>query len=148
MGLDMYLEARQYISSYDENGKKIQESIGNIMSDVNGMNITNIVCEAMYWRKANAIHLWFVNNVQAGNDDCGNYYVRRNDLENLLSDINQVLDNPETASTIMPTSSGFFFGSVEYDDYYFENLRTTRDRLEELLSPKFNSWEFYYHSSW
>lgn len=27
--------------------------------------------EAIYWRKFNAVHRWFVNNVQGGKDDCG-----------------------------------------------------------------------------
>lgn len=35
---------------------------------------------AMYWRKANAIHNWFVQNVQSGNDDCGHYDVSKDDL--------------------------------------------------------------------
>lgn len=36
---------------------------------------------AIYWRKANAIHNWFVANVQGGNDDCGRYDV---DVEQLV----------------------------------------------------------------
>ena len=28
-----------------------------------------------YWRKANQIHNWFVQNVQGGEDDCGIYEV-------------------------------------------------------------------------
>ena len=36
------------------------------------------------WRKANAIHNWFVENVQDGVDDCGIYEVSKEDLENLL----------------------------------------------------------------
>jgi hypothetical protein len=29
----------------------------------------------MYWRKANHIHAWFVDNIQDGEDDCGEYRV-------------------------------------------------------------------------
>jgi hypothetical protein len=36
-----------------------------------------------YWRKANQIHKWFVDNVQDGKDDCGTYYVRPSQLEAL-----------------------------------------------------------------
>lgn len=37
-----------------------------------------------YWRKANQIHNWFVENVQYGNDDCGIYEVTKDQLEELL----------------------------------------------------------------
>ena len=43
------------------------------------------ICEDVgYWRKANHIHKWFVDNVQDGEDDCGNYEVSQEQLEELL----------------------------------------------------------------
>ena len=36
------------------------------------------------WRKANAIHKWFVKNIQKGNDNCKEYYVSKENLEDLL----------------------------------------------------------------
>lgn len=39
--------------------------------------------EIMYWRKANAVHKWFVDNVQGGEDDCGYYLVTKEQLEQL-----------------------------------------------------------------
>ena len=36
------------------------------------------------WRKANAIHNWFVENVQEGVDDCDVYEVSKEQLESLL----------------------------------------------------------------
>lgn len=41
--------------------------------------------EIGYWRKANAIHKWFVDNVQDGEDDCGYYEVNKEQLEELLN---------------------------------------------------------------
>jgi hypothetical protein len=43
-----------------------------------------IIDQVGYWRKANAIHKWFVDTVQDGVDDCGSYEVSKNDLEQLL----------------------------------------------------------------
>lgn len=43
-----------------------------------------------YWRKANAIHQWFVDNVQDGNDDCKPYEVTKEDLETLLETAKKV----------------------------------------------------------
>ena len=37
-----------------------------------------------YWRKANAIHKWFVDNVQDGVDNCNSYEVSKGQLEQLL----------------------------------------------------------------
>lgn len=46
----------------------------------------NYICEWVGdWRKANAIHKWFVDNVQDGEDDCGYYEVDKEQLEDLLS---------------------------------------------------------------
>lgn len=44
-----------------------------------------------YWRKANAIHAWFVENVQNGVDDCGMYIVRRDQLEELKEACERVI---------------------------------------------------------
>lgn len=44
-----------------------------------------------YWRKANAVHAWFVKNVQDGVDDCGQYPVRRQKLEELSELCQRVL---------------------------------------------------------
>ena len=44
-----------------------------------------------YWRKANAIHRWFVQNVQDGVDDCGTYIVTREQLEQLKAACERVL---------------------------------------------------------
>ncbi len=102
--------------------------------------------EVMYWRKANSIHRWFVENVQDGVDDCGKYLVTEDHLQQLLNDVLVVLDDEDEAEEVLPTQSGFFFGSTEYDDYYFEQLKDTRDCLLKILSDK--EQPYYYQSSW
>lgn len=148
MGLDMYLSARMYLSEYSEDGSRIQKVIRDNVPEINDMTPNYINAEAMYWRKANAIHQWFVNNVQDGEDNCGRYYVDRSSLQELLDIVNQVIADPEQASILLPTTNGFFFGGTEYDEWYFDNLNYTRDRLTELLDSKYDNWEFEYHSSW
>lgn len=49
-----------------------------------------------YWRKANAIHAWFVENVQNGVDDCGTYLVTREQLEALKTACETVLSKVQT----------------------------------------------------
>ena len=45
---------------------------------------SRIMEQVGYWRKANAIHNWFVKNVQEGVDDCKDYYVSLESLKELL----------------------------------------------------------------
>ena len=56
------------------------------------MSVMDAMEEVGYWRKANQIHGWFVKNIQGGVDDCGYYKVSKQDVEELLSLCNQVLD--------------------------------------------------------
>ena len=108
-----------------------------------------VTAEAAYWRKANAIHAWFVDNVQDGEDDCGHYPVYREQLAELADVCDKVLEDPSQANELLPTQSGFFFGSTEYDEWYRRNLEYTRDRIRALLdNPQLEGWEFQYHSSW
>ena len=45
-----------------------------------------------YWRKANEIHYWFVQNVQGGEDDCGNYEVSQSKLIELREICQKVIN--------------------------------------------------------
>jgi len=97
--------------------------------------------------KTNQIHMWFVNNVQKENDDCGTYEVTQHDLLTLRNDCVRVLEDNSLAAKLLPTSAGFFFGSTEYEDYYFDTLKDTIEILDKALalSPQ---WEIEYRSSW
>ena len=51
------------------------------------------ICEHVgYWRKANAVHKWFVDHVQNGEDDCAYHReVKKEDLEDLRDACEKVL---------------------------------------------------------
>ena len=102
-----------------------------------------------YWRKANAIHNWFVINVQDGEDDCAYYEVSRGQLEKLLDICNIIMSNPDVASEYLPTQSGFFFGSTEYDEWYMQDIKTTIEILTNVLeTTDFNNQIVTYRASW
>lgn len=147
MGLDMYLDRKKYIWDKEKDNLKISGVEG-----VKANKVKYITEEVMYWRKANAIHKWFVDNVQEGNDDCKEYYVTIEDLEKLLGVIETILKSKARcviAEELLPNESGFFFGSTEYDEYYFEDLKETVKGLKTIIKDNTNSgWEFYYNSSW
>ena len=152
MGLDMYLHRQNYVKNWDfmkpaerhtvsiKKGKKTRD-------DIKPERIAYVTEEVGYWRKFNALHSWFVENVQNGDDNCGEYYVDRKLLEKLLEDMKSINNDKNIAEKVLPTSSGFFFGGTEYDDYYFSEIQRTIQLLEELLAEK-SDGQFYYTSSW
>lgn len=101
-----------------------------------------------YWRKANAIHQWFVDNCQNGEDDCREAYVSREQLEELKKFCEMVLENNALAEEFLPTVSGFFFGTTEYDEWYFNDLKLTVEIIDRVLTKVPTDWDFAYGSSW
>lgn len=105
--------------------------------------------EIAYWRKANQIHKWFVDNVQNGVDDCGKYEVSTEQLQKLYDVVNEVTYENEKALSLLPPQTGFFFGTYTLDDWYFSNLEHTRQVLKDILKgDKTPPSKIYYQSSW
>jgi hypothetical protein len=149
MGLDMYLNKKVYVGAEYEhrnvtgvisifsNGEQIPVNFGNVLS---------IEERAGYWRKANAIHQWFVDNVQDGKDECQESYLPIKDAQRLLDTVNAVLEDHDKAAELLPTQNGFFFGGTEYNEYYFDDLRHTKEIMESVVADA--DGEYYYQSSW
>jgi hypothetical protein len=159
MGLDMYLEARRYVSGYKHSGEEENELFRQIvdavdMGEIHDERFATVSVNVAYWRKANAIHDWFVREVQDGEDDCKTYFVSREKLMELEELCRRVVQSgePEVAKELLPTASGFFFGDTSYDEYYFEQIEWTAQRLAELLikfpESGMRGVDFYYNSSW
>lgn len=129
------------------------------------LNVNGV--ELIDWRKSNMIHKWFVDNVQNGNDDCNDYPVTIDNLKELISVIDEILGitikekivhslkdgfDKEKAEELLPTQSGFFFGSTDYDEYYLEDLKRTqkvlKTFLEGLNEAKIKDLKITYWSSW
>lgn len=152
MGLDSYLYAKRYVSEYSEDTKEVSKQLQEITKGVRGGmgNLQYIVTEAIYWRKANAIHNWFVKNVQYGIDDCREYDVPIEKLQELLKVIETCIKKPKKIPELLPPTSGFFFGSTEIGDYFIASLKTTKKELEKVIKESHGGyiWEFSYRSSW
>lgn len=147
MGLDMYLTAKRYIYDFGDDDQPLRDALNSLKA--NGMEVKELSYRAGYWRKANQIHKWFVDNVQEGNDNCGEYLVTTEQLERLLELVNEVLRNRDKANEVLPTANGFFFGSCTYDEGYFDDLIQTKAIIENVLAlDNFNRYDIYYSSSW
>ena len=107
-----------------------------------------------YWRKANAVHKFFVDNCAEGVDDCREMYVSEETLSDLLDKCNEILADHDKASEILPTENGFFFGSTDYDEWYFQDIEYTKNLIEKVLkfineqAEKKNYYSVYYGASW
>ena len=146
MGLDSYLIGKKYIGMKEKDALKVTgiSTLFNLPTD----NIGTVEVELMYWRKANHIHKWFVDNVQEGIDDCGEYYVTQDNLIDLRNKCNHVLNNPKTAKGTLPTVNGFFFGGTEYDEYYFSDLKATVEGITKIFDNWDDSISICYTASW
>ena len=135
--------------------------------------------EVAYWRKANSIHNWIYNNcAKEGQEDYEDIYVSKEKIEELINICGLVLQDLKTcgkgytkihtgwsggqdtyetievyesivAKQLLPTQSGFFFGSTEYTEYYKEDLEDTIRQLEQVLKETdFENEELYYYASY
>ena len=169
MGLDMYLEIRK-----DEYRSKYHQDKGSDLALEYPKDITDFIptptdltisrqtnYKVGYWRKANHIHNWFMQNCAERNeydnpiDDCKPIRITVNNLEKLLDTCKKVLADHSLASSLLPTQSGFFFGSTEYDEYYFSEIERTIKIIEPVLKFAKHKleiedydWEVYYQASW
>ena len=176
MGLDMYVTIRhkdtqskldayeawenkysyeEYERLTDEQKEEYRNSEPEYDEDMYGKQL-------MYWRKANQIHNWFVQNCQGGVDDCERYVITVADLIKLKELCEKILTMTEMrkdmrypsfgarekeevdilyltdegvkfASEHLPTCSGFFFGGTEYDDWYVWHLENTIEQINNTL---------------
>ncbi len=154
MGLDMYVTGKRYLWSFDGNDdQRIASDILHLFPEMVGKTVKEVAVEVMYWRKANAIHKWFVDNLQEGKDECQETIFNPTDLYPLQELCRTVLEDNSRAAELLPTASGFFFGGSEYDEWYFKDIERTLKWLDgflikDALDGALKHWDFYYQSSW
>jgi hypothetical protein len=157
MGLDMYLRANQYVSRWDYDGNNADDNNPLFDQLVKQFDVADAIGDTTfggisvdfpmgYWRKVNSVHNWFVKNCGGGVDECQNMYVNRQHLEELKSLCEQVLADHSLAEELLPTSAGFFFGSTDFDQYYYTDLEYTVKVIDRCLKSKFDYFE--YQASW
>ena len=161
MGLDMYLSAEKYVGGWNHSSPE-EKALFSLLQSVTGLTPTEhspsfyVKVTVGYWRKANQIHKWFVDNVMDGEDTCVDHYVSREKLDELLQICRTILQRlqagepvQDVGEELLPTQSGFFFGSTEYNDFYVEDVSNTVEILTRVLKdPALNDCSFYYTPSW
>ena len=169
MGLDMYLNVKKYVNQNDGWGADaVRRPEYDAVVKAAGLDKftkdesvsiygANVSVTAAYWRKANHIHKWFVDNIQDGVDNCQESYVGLEALQELVDICKTVLENKGNttlAEELLPVHQGFFFGGYEYDEWYYGDIEYTRDRLTEIIkmiedAHKNDVWfDVTYQASW
>ena len=108
------------------------------------------------WRKANAIHKWFVDTTQDGKDECEPSFVTKEQFEDLLDKCQTILkykNDPDQLKLIakkeLPVQQGFFFGSYDYDEWYVRDLEQTVSIVTDILKNNdFDDYHYIYQASW
>ena len=182
MGLDMYLSKKTYVKQWSHRKPEDQFEVivkkgGVTYPNIKTERISYVTEELMYWRKANQIHGWFVNNATELEQEV-RYYVSKENLEELLLTCKNVLTILENSNKIikqivggwkdgeeykvdvetydcvdeindlLPPTQGFFYGSDTIDEWYKQDVENTIKFLEEELPNTFEDDEFEYYASW
>ena len=93
--------------------------------------------EIGYFRKVNFLIPFFENQLGCEIENLRKVKIDK-DAEELLKRCSAVLDDHSRAKELLPTQEGFFFGSTDYDDYYFEDVESVRDYVKDTLLPEFD----------
>lgn len=104
---------------------------------------------SFYFRKYNWLYGWVRRKLKLHElENCEHYKLTRSMINDLIDDITKVLSDHSLAEKLLPTEDGFFFGSTEYDDWYFDDLRDAKTQLTQLLAKMSNGepadfWSWY-----
>ena len=97
MGLDMYFFKKTYVKNWDHAPERKHEVSVKLNGEkhpaIDPKKVTYIQEEVGYWRKANSIHQWFVDNCQNGNDECQEAYVDVEKMKELLNLCQAIKEN-------------------------------------------------------
>ena len=172
MGLDMYLYARKFNSSFRKGSLEIKypcelQGFENLMKDSEESLVIKTDYKIGYWRKFNALHHFIVKHFNEGKDDCKPIWLNDNAINYILNTLKTVkksfenaniivqtenyiiYDNP-IAQQLLPTKDGCLFGNLDYDSEYLDNLNNAIYTFEMVskLSIKEPYYDFYYQASW
>ena len=116
MGLDINVTkiAKSMVKT-NTNSWKDYEKLIDELNDIDCENFEFLA----YFRKVNFLFEFFSGSL---NEEETTAVITRGEMEELIEKCEFVLNNRDKASENLPTCDGFFFGSLDYDDYYFESV--------------------------
>jgi hypothetical protein len=97
-----------------------------------------------YFRKVNFIYEYFRNKLE--NESC---VITKNELNEFIQNCKEVYNkkgNENYAKQVLPTTSGFFFGSTDYDEWYWNDVKDCIAQMQKiykaLKDDDYVMWDF------
>lgn len=104
--------------------------------------------QEIYYRKINWLRQWMINNTDLQPaDNCKEVEIPLTKVQELYDECQNVLTHKTEANTKLPTMPGFFFGSTEYDEDYYEDVKYVKKTIAQLLLD-YDSKEPITYSDW
>lgn len=97
------------------------------------VDLINRGLDCAYFRKANFIYAYFDHLIDSDTECC---IVCKDEIESLFDACSLLLERQnekDFAEEVLPTCGGFFFGSTEYDDWYYENVESCYEQMKIIL---------------
>ncbi len=156
MGLDMYIELRKefyktYLTKGEIKEKSYLEHYGDYkyasmpeelkeFGELNaGRDASKLIKETCtypvgYFRKFNALHKWIDRHSENGVENCKEIELDEDTIDDLICTLEKVLEAHDEASSreLFPTTEGFFFGSAEYDEYYYTDCADALELFKKI----------------
>lgn len=79
------------------------------------------------------------------------FEISKEQAKELLERCKEVLKDNSKGQELLPTMDGFFFGSTDYDEYYYEDVKEVKNYIEKTLLPEFDALkddESIYFETW
>lgn len=171
-------EQRAAMEEYREECRAIDRKIRVIRDRMNpaDMDKDYNLGYCHYWRKANAIHAYFVDKFANGKDECQDIAVSKSKFKKFIADLedtkkvldeskrfyfdadNKLLESEEGSSYYridcdveklkVAPRGGFFFGPTEIGDWYYTDITETLDYFKEFLEEWKKGEVVWYSASW
>jgi hypothetical protein len=118
--------------TYDLSDVELAEKLAPIQREYNELHDKIIASdprtEIAYFRKVNFLMTYF-----SYEGNCEYKLIEKGEVEGLIDRCKKVLDNHKLADELLPTTSGFFFGDTNYDQWYFHDVENVRRAFEGML---------------
>ena len=93
--------------------------------------------EFAYFRKVNFL-VEFMNKFGEV-ENCEPFEISKEICQELLDNCETILKEKDEnqkemlARKLLPTTSGFFFGSTDYDEWYYRDVKEVRDAMKQII---------------
>lgn len=101
--------------------------------------------EVGYFRKVNFLLTYF--NATKEEDNCRKIYITKDEFKQFIADLNDELANRNHDSLDGPINEKlktvyvFFGGPVDYDEWYWEDVKAVRNWAQEFIEGDNIDWE-------